>query len=154
MMSVDFYEEARDSDLKFAVIAARYEGKWLMCRQKGKDTWELPGGHREEGEGIHTAARRELWEETGAREFQLEPVAAYSYEYEGRKDFGALFFANIWEMGEPPEEFEIEEIKLFETLPKAMSYPTIQPFLMERIELWLKEGSFRSQLDDMMEIVM
>ena len=153
-MGVDFYEEARDSDLKFAVIAARYENKWLLCRQKNKDTWELPGGHREEGETIFAAAKRELWEETGAKEFQLEPVAAYSYEYEGRKDFGGLFFADIWDMDKVPADFEMEEVRLFDAVPENVSYPTIQPYLMERVEQWLSDGNFRSELDDIMELML
>lgn len=153
-MSVNFYEEARDSELKFAVVAARYDNQWLLCRKKGSDTWELPGGHREEGETIHAAARRELWEETGAKGFQLEPVAAYSYEYEGRKDIGALFFADIWDLGDAPADFEMEEAGLFDAMPENMSYPTIQPYLMGRVQEWLAEGNFRSELDDIMELML
>ena len=29
---------------KYAVILAREGGKFLWCRQKGKTTWEIPGG--------------------------------------------------------------------------------------------------------------
>ena len=27
-------------------------GKWVFCRHKERNTWEIPGGHREMGEAI------------------------------------------------------------------------------------------------------
>lgn len=152
-MDVTFFEEARNQDLKFAVIAARYDGKWLLCRQRGKTTWEFPGGHREEGENIYYAAKRELWEETGATGYQLESVAAYSFTYQGETGMGALYYADIWELGPLPEAFEIEEVRLFEVLPPEMSYPTLQPALLGRVEQWLAEGGYRSQMEDMFEML-
>ncbi len=65
-MTVRFYEEAEDNLLKFAVIIARTEGKYVFCKHKSRETLEVPGGHREEGETILAAAKRELYEETGA----------------------------------------------------------------------------------------
>ena len=64
-MTVRFYEEVEDSLLKFAVIIARTEGKYVFCKHKSRETLEVPGGHREEGETILAAAKRELQEETG-----------------------------------------------------------------------------------------
>ena len=66
-MKVNFYDEADDSQLKFAVIISRADGKWVMCRHKDRETYEIPGGHREDGEKIIDAAIRELKEETGAK---------------------------------------------------------------------------------------
>ena len=65
-MTVRFYEETEDSLLKFAVIVARTEGKYVFCKHKSRDTLEVPGGHREPGEMILETAKRELYEETGA----------------------------------------------------------------------------------------
>lgn len=156
-MSVQFYEEARNEDLKYVIIATRYDGKWLLCRHKERTTWEFPGGQREAGETAHRAAARELWEETGALGFQLEPVAAYLYtpegDMEGERGMGALYYADIWELGERPAAFEIEEICLLDALPGEMSYPSIYPSLMGRVEEWLAEGGFRSQMEDMLEMM-
>lgn len=66
MTIVNFYETADDGLLKFAVIIAKSEGKFIFCKHKARDTWEIPGGYREPGEIILDTAKRELYEETGA----------------------------------------------------------------------------------------
>ena len=40
---VRFYDEVDDALLKFAVIAARSEGKWVFCRHKERTLWRSPG---------------------------------------------------------------------------------------------------------------
>ena len=75
---VRFYDHVEDALLKFAVIIARTGGNWVFCKHRERDTYELPGGHREAGESILEAARRELYEETGALRFSMEPVCVYS----------------------------------------------------------------------------
>ena len=60
MIEVKFYDTVDDSLLKFAVIVANYRGKWVFCKHKERDTYECPGGHREQGETILETAKREL----------------------------------------------------------------------------------------------
>lgn len=57
MLEVKFYDSVADGLLKFAVIVSRYDGKWVFCKHKERDTYEAPGGHREEGEAIFDTAR-------------------------------------------------------------------------------------------------
>lgn len=45
-MKVKFYENIDDSLLKFAVIVSKSGGKWVFCKHKERDTYEIPGGHR------------------------------------------------------------------------------------------------------------
>lgn len=153
MTEIKFFDHARNEALKYAVIAARQDGKWLFCRHKERTSWELPGGHREPGENIYDTARRELWEETGATDFQLEPVSAYSVTREGETDCGALFFAELREMGPIPEAFEIAETRRMDTLPEDMTYPEIQPALMECVSAWLAGGNFRDEQEDLFELL-
>ena len=77
-MKVKFYEKADDALFQFAVIIARTEGNYVFCKHRQRETLEVPGGHREPGEAILDTAKRELYEETGALEFELWPVCVYS----------------------------------------------------------------------------
>ncbi|MGL5675413.1 MAG: NUDIX hydrolase [Cellulosilyticaceae bacterium] len=132
-MKVKFYESIEHDLLKYAVIISRHQGKWVFCKHKDRSTYECPGGHREVGENIHDAAKRELWEETGAVIFDLKPVCVYSVGRETSETFGMLYFAEIHEFGELPA-LEIEKIELFEELPIEWTYPLIQPHLLKRVE--------------------
>ena len=137
MATVTFYPAGHisDSRLIFAVIAARYKEQWLFCRHKDRQTWEIPGGHREAWEHIEDAARRELWEETGALEAQIRPVCIYQVNQEER--CGMLFLAQIKSLGQIPAESEIMECQLFDSLPDALTYPGIQPKLFEKAKEYL-----------------
>ena len=69
-MLVKFYDKIDDDLLKFAVIISKSNSKWVFCKHRDRDTYEVPGGHREAGELIEDTARRELKEETGHLSFQ------------------------------------------------------------------------------------
>ena len=60
MLEVKFYDTVDDALLKFAVIISKSTGKWVFCKHKERDTFEVPGGHREFGENIIETAKREL----------------------------------------------------------------------------------------------
>ena len=131
---VRFYDHMVDALLKFAVIIAKTEGKWVFCKHKERNTYELPGGHREAGEEILDTARRELYEETGAISCRIEPVCAYSVtapgNFGGEESFGMLYFAEIKEF-EPELRSEIESILLTEQLVENWAYPPIHPPMLE-----------------------
>ena len=74
MLEVKFYDSVDDSLLKFAVIISQSNGKWVFCKHKERDTYEVPGGHREAGENIVETAKRELQEETGAVKYEIKPI--------------------------------------------------------------------------------
>ena len=54
VMEVKFYDTVNDELLKFAVIISQSNGKWVFCKHKERDTYEVPGGHREAGEDMIT----------------------------------------------------------------------------------------------------
>lgn len=135
MIKVNFYDlnEELDSKLLYAVIMARYKDKWIFVRHKERTTWEIPGGHREENENINNTASRELFEETGAKNFDIKPVCIYSVDKGEGETFGQLFCAEIAYLGELPDS-EIGEIKLLDSIPKKLTYPLIQPHLFKKVE--------------------
>ncbi len=132
MTEVRFCVKADNRSFKYAVIIARYKGKWVFCKHRQRDTYECPGGHREPGEAILDTAKRELWEETGALEYALRQIAPYSVSQDGDETFGMLYFAEISRFG-PLPEMEMERIELFETPPEAWTYPIIQKQLFEEV---------------------
>lgn len=133
MIKVKFYDSVEDNLLKFAVIVSRHNGKWVLCQHKQRDTYEFPGGHRENGEDIFSCARRELWEETGAVEYDLSPVCVYSVVDDSTETFGMLYFAEIFEFEQLPQ-LEIARLEFFRQLPAAWTYPLIQPKLVNKVK--------------------
>lgn len=138
-VKVRFSEEADDALLQFAVIIAEHDGKRVFCRHRERDTWEIPGGHRETGEEIARTAARELREETGAADFTLRPVCVYVVKGRnrvnpsGEESFGMLFAAEIRSFSGALHH-EIAEIRVQEDLPQKWTYPGIQPLLIREYE--------------------
>lgn len=134
-MEVKFYDTVNDELLKFAVIISQSNGKWVFCKHKERDTFEVPGGHRETGEKIEDTAVRELKEETGAVDFNIKPVCVYSVkgktrvnENAAKESFGMLYAAEIFSFEEIHSE--IEKIVLSDDLIRQWTYPLIQPKLI------------------------
>lgn len=128
---VAFYDEAPDGlRQKYAVIIAHHQGKLLWCRHRDRQTWEIPGGHIEPEESAMQAACRELQEETGATNFTLAPVCWYSaWRADGvPHSCGLLCVADVHALGELHSE--IAEVRQFDRMPDALTYPDIQPRLL------------------------
>lgn len=137
-LEVKFYKTVDEALVKFVVIVCRYQDKWLWVKHKERDTYENPGGHRENGETAEEAAVRELQEETGALAFRIEQISYYSVigktrvNESGEETFGALFYAEIQELGEIHSE--IERAELFEGIPENLTYPEIQPHFIRYLK--------------------
>lgn len=109
----------------------------MLCKHKDRDTYEVSGGHREEEEEILSTAKRELYEETGAIDYDILPICVYSVKGNTRngevlneESFGMLYYANIRSF-ERELHSEIEKIIITDSLVNEWTYPLIQPKLID-----------------------
>ena len=102
----------------------------MLSRHKQRTTWETQGGHVEPEETPIEAAKRELYEESGAIQFEIHPIFDYwaGDEKTGEGATGMVFHAEIYERGMLPES-EMAEVQLFDALPANLTYPAITPEL-------------------------
>lgn len=115
------------------VCVCKYKNKWLLSFNKKRNGWELPGGHIEEGETWQEAVKRELFEETGAIDFKVEPICVYSIS-----SYALLCYAEIKSLEDLPD-FEISKIELFDNLPENLTFKDTHTILFEKVK---KEKGF------------
>lgn len=119
---------------KYVVVLSFYNEKIMLSRHKKRVTWETQGGHIEAGETPIDAARRELYEESGAAAYSIKPVFDYWVmdEADGSSASGQVFMAQIKKISVMPDS-EMAEISFFDKLPKELTYPEITPKLFEEL---------------------
>lgn len=117
---------------KFVVIVTKYQDKWVFVKHRKRDTWEIPGGHIDDGETPNEAASRELIEETGAIKFNIKPFCDYSVLKGDKFGVSRLYYATIDEIGPLPES-EIGEVAFFDAIPEKLTHAEIQPILFKAV---------------------
>ena len=124
-------------EYRFVVIFAQYKNQWIVCKHKNKTTWQTAGGRIETGEEPIEAAKRELYEETGALDFSIKPICDYWAGNDNQETNeclnGQVYFAIVNELGEIPIDSEIEYIKLFDEFPDNLTYPEITYELLPKV---------------------
>ena len=129
-MKIELYDlENVTEEFTRVICVCRYQRKYLFSYNKKREGWEVPGGHIEEGESWEEAAKREMYEETGATKIKLTPVCAYKIS-----SFGLLCFCEILELDKLPEEFEMSEIMLSDHLPDNLTFPESSTLFFETVK--------------------
>ena len=118
---------------KYVVVMSKYQGKILLSRHRDRTTWETQGGHIEAGETPMDAARRELYEESGAVDFDIRPIFDYWAGDENGGASGQVFAAQIRTLGPMPKS-EMAEVRAFDEVPPNVTYPAITPELFASLE--------------------
>lgn len=133
-MRCQVYELGFLEKYKYVVVLSEYNGKIVLSRHKERKTWETQGGHIEQGETPLDAAKRELYEESGAVDFEIKPLCDYRAwnEETGHGANGVVFRAVIREYGAIPDS-EMAEIQEFTELPENLTYPAITLVLFNHL---------------------
>lgn len=119
---IRYYKELKTKNISIILVLARYKNKWIFCKHKKRDTYEIIGGHIEKGETIVEAAKRELYEESGAICDKFE-ILGYLANYNMSPfQYSALLYARIYKLETLPN-YEMSEIKLFDNFPINTTYP-------------------------------
>lgn len=131
-MLVEFHGLDNLVSLRYSVTVSKYKEGYIFVKHKDRSTWEIPGGHIEDGESPFEAAERELIEETGAMNFVIKEICNYSVNRNNGKSYGRLFYAEIKSFSNKLN-FETIEVKSFSELPNKLTYPKIQPYLFKEV---------------------
>ena len=115
---------------QYVVVLSQYHGALLLSRHRKRATWETQGGHIEAGETPPDAAKRELYEESGAMDYAIRVGFDYRAGDEGGSANGMVFLADIHTLGPIPDS-EMAEVRTYDTLPSddMLTYPGITPVL-------------------------
>lgn len=132
MLQTKTYALGSLTNYKYVVVLSTYQGKILLSRHRRRNTWETQGGHIEAHEQPLDAAKRELYEESGAVDFDIAPLCDYWAGVEGTSDWanGMVFRATIRRLAPLPES-EMAEVRTFDALPDNLTYPQITPVLFD-----------------------
>ncbi len=119
----------KDNELTRVVCVSKYKGKYVFSYNKKRNGWEIPGGHIEDGETWEEAAKREMYEETGATKIDVQPVCIYKIS-----TFGLLCYCEILELDTLPEGSEMEKIIFSDSLPDHLTFPELFKLYLETVK--------------------
>ncbi len=116
---LDSFDHLHELPIWAAGAYCFYGDEMVLVYAKKRDSWEIPGGGREEGEGFNECIIREIKEESNMNVLELFPLACEKHICVDNGDFGYVlrFAAKVEPFGDfesDPSDGEITEIKLID----------------------------------------
>lgn len=133
--SENFFPEAA----RHVLILCQYGDEWLLTNHKERG-YEFPGGKAEAGETIDQAARREVYEETGAILEELKRLGEYRVSGENDTFVKAVFWGKVTKIEATNSYFETNG-------PVIMKGELLQQRLGEQFSFIMKDGVVKEYMD-------
>ncbi|WP_063564127.1 NUDIX domain-containing protein [Paenibacillus sp. O199] len=128
-----------EQEIQYVIMVTQFQEKYVIIHNLKRRGWEFPGGNREPDESVLRAAERELYEETGALMFMLEPFGIYQMN----GTFGMVYYANITKFRalslEPNSE--IGAMKMVDKLPEGMNFGDMFYSFLHRWRIYSAKGT-------------
>jgi 8-oxo-dGTP diphosphatase len=93
-VELTFSTNAFQEPAKHVLVICQYKGAWILTNHKIRGL-EFPGGKVEDGESLKEAARREVFEETGAILDEMVQIAEYKVSDKNESFVKAVYWGKI-----------------------------------------------------------
>lgn len=130
-------------NITYVRMVVKYNGKFVLCYHKKMKKWDCVGGKVKNGESPLTAAKRELFEETGAVDFDIVPVRDYKRFLEDGTFYNnnREYYVNVRKFSDLPEGSEMEKIDFFDEIPEDFMFENERETRFEHFKLMEKYAS-------------
>lgn len=123
-------------NITYVRMTVKYNDKFVLCYNRKVNLWDCVGGRVEKGETPLTAAKRELYEETGAIDFDIVPVRDYkrfsedgTFCYNNRE-----YFVCVRKFSDLPQGSEMGKTGFFDVIPENFRYPNERDTKLEHFK--------------------
>lgn len=105
-------------------MITKHDGKFVLSFHKKCQKWDHVSGHVEKHENPLAAAKRELFEETGAIDFDIFPVFDHqAFREDGSvMNNGRTYFVNVRGFSDLPDGSEMDRVGFFDKIPENFRY--------------------------------
>ena len=117
-------------------MITKHNDKFVLCWHKKSQKWDHVGGFVEKNENPLEAAKRELFEETGAVDFDIFPIFDHESFHEDGTYFnnGRTYFVIVREFSELPNGSEMGKIGFFDKITENFRYGSNSEAIIENFK--------------------